>query len=276
MSESSNKTAWLKDIDKDTFARFCRFAYTGDYAEAAPDILLDEHTIGQEPVEETSPPPELEEEPGPGESFWPPAEEYAEEPAPEPEPEPPQEGPSEDSWGGWKSSRIRRKSKKNKKIRAKGSFQNGTIASHPSHPKLWASFVDKSYDYAVPQLFSPSRANAEVCEDYTPVFLCHASLYAFGDKYDIEPLRDLALYKLHDCLCKFTIYRQRVADVVELVRYAYKFTVSTHDALRSLVIQYVAANVERLSETPEFDELLKNGGEHAKDLVCLMVQRLNV
>ena len=286
MSESSNKTAWLQDIDKDTFARFCRFAYTGDYAEAAPDILLDEHTIGQESAEESPPPPEPEGEPDQGDSFWSPAA------VPEPEPESIQD-PSTGIRYGYDGiyKKKGKKSKKSKNANKKVSFLEGTVASPPSPPsppfppsppsppsppKLWESFVHRKYDYAVPQLFSPSRANAEACEDYTPVFLCHTSLYVFGDRYDIKPLRDLALFKLHDCLCKFTIYPQRVADVVELVRYVYEFTVSTHDALRSLVIQYVAANVEHLFETPEFDELLKDGGEHTKDLVCLMVQRLKV
>ncbi|OJD24008.1 hypothetical protein ACJ73_04636 [Blastomyces percursus] len=126
-------------------------------------------------------------------------------------------------------------------------------------------------------LLVPSRPNTEACEDYTPVFMCHSSLYIFGDKYDIAPLRQLALYKLHNCLCQFTIYKQRVADVAELVRYAYEYTLDRHDEpLRSLVAQYIAANVESLTGAPEFNDLLQEPGPHAKDLVCLMVGRLNL
>ena len=275
MSETSNRTAWLKDIDKDTFARFCRFAYTGDYAEPAPDIILDEHTIGEEPVGKVPYPPEPEAEPDL---------EPTPEPVPESDnrlsPEPSSSGNlyGQNTNGSPSTKRIGKKKKgKNSKRKSASLSQPTEIMDEVEAPKteLWESFADKQYNYTASLPPSPSRGNAEVCEEYTPVFLCHASLYVFGDKYDIEPLRELALSKLHDCLCKFTIYRERVGDVVELVRYAYSNTAGIHDEpLRSLVVQYIAASVERLTGVPEFDEYLEESGAHSKDLVCLIVQRL--
>ena len=46
MSEAQSEFAVLDDVDKQTFIRFCRYAYTGDYVAADPDILLDSSMIG--------------------------------------------------------------------------------------------------------------------------------------------------------------------------------------------------------------------------------------
>lgn len=42
MAEASDGRAVLKDVDEDTFIRFCQFAYTGDYVtpESTPPRLL--------------------------------------------------------------------------------------------------------------------------------------------------------------------------------------------------------------------------------------------
>ena len=60
--------------------------------------------------------------------------------------------------------------------------------------KSWNNFKSKVYATSKPA-FQP-RKNRESCEDYTQVFLCHARLYVFADKYDIDPLRALSVHKL--------------------------------------------------------------------------------
>lgn len=64
----------------------------------------------------------------------------------------------------------------------------------------------------------------ELCEDYTEVFLCHARLYVFAEKYDIEPLRKLSKQKIHQTLIGFHLYTERVGDIVVLLRYVYANT----------------------------------------------------
>ncbi|TKA24290.1 hypothetical protein B0A54_17936 [Friedmanniomyces endolithicus] len=59
---------------------------------------------------------------------------------------------------------------------------------------------------------SKARANTESCEEYTDVSLSHAHLYTFADRYDVEGLRELALYKLHQTLVKFTQFNERIGD----------------------------------------------------------------
>lgn len=287
MLESHEQCAWLKDVDEDTFARFCRFAYTGDYAEAAPDIVLDWKTIGEEPNGLTPP---IKEEPLMDEEI------PIEPPIAEPEPVPVAvpnipPAPVEPEYFQFTRHPVQsnadpfwavpaiKKDKKSKKLPKKRSPMRMEEIERPQEMRsmeLWESFATRKYSCVVPALLIPSRPNTEACEDYTPVFMCHSSLYVFGDKYDIEPLKQLALSKLHSCLCQFTIYKRRVADVTRLVRYAYQYTLESHDEpLRSLVAQYIAANVESLTGAPEFDDLLQEPGPHTKDLVCLMVGRLN-
>ena len=45
MKEAKEGSAWLEDIDEDTFTRFGQYAYTLDYPVPDPDILLDHSTI---------------------------------------------------------------------------------------------------------------------------------------------------------------------------------------------------------------------------------------
>ena len=86
------------------------------------------------------------------------------------------------------------------------------------------------------------RPNESSAENYTPVFLGHAQLYVFGDKWDVEPLKILVLHKLHVTLCEYNPYESRYSNVIELIRYTYAHTPCRKrmDPLRELVIQYVA------------------------------------
>lgn len=78
--------------------------------------------------------------------------------------------------------------------------------------------------------------------DDPEVFLCHARLYKFVDNYDVGPLRDLSLHKLQRSLAEFTLYDQRVGEIVHLMRYSYSNTtdhIGSADGLRILVAHYV-------------------------------------
>jgi hypothetical protein len=70
----------------------------------------------------------------------------------------------------------------------------------------------------------PARANTVPSEDYSEVFLSHAHLYIFAEKYDIQPLKRLALKLLHQTLAIFTPWPECVGDIVTLIRFIYKNT----------------------------------------------------
>lgn len=139
--------------------------------------------------------------------------------------------------------------------------------------KLWKIFESKAYAGPNPS-FHP-RKNRNSCEAYKDVFLSHARLYVFAEKWDIARLRMLSLKKLHKTLCVFTPYEERDEDIVALMRYSYANTERSDDPLRSLVIHYAACVVEKLVPSSKFKALLKEQGDLASDLVVKMIDRLD-
>jgi hypothetical protein len=142
--------------------------------------------------------------------------------------------------------------------------------------KLWREFEGRSYSTPLP-LFQP-RKNQESCEDYTEVFLSHARLYAFAEKYDIAPLCQLSLHKLHRTLTEFKLYDDRRGDIIELMRYTYLNTPDlseSMDPLRSLVIHYAAYVVEKLAKSDDFQTMLEELGQLGRDLVLWMLKRID-
>lgn len=86
------------------------------------------------------------------------------------------------------------------------------------------------------------RPNESSVKDYSPVFLGHAQLYVFAEKWGIESLLTLALHKLHATLCAYKPYKGRYGDVVKLIKYTYQNTPTQKriDRLRALITKYVA------------------------------------
>ncbi len=241
MSEAKEGCAPLKDVDEGTFVRFSQYAYTGDYVAADPDILPDSCTI-------TS-------------THLVPNEVSNAQPEPEPELEPVRDlsgfDISNDGWG------FSKKDTKKAKAWSKKS-------------ELWGNFKSKAYATSKPA-FQP-RKNRELCEDYTEVFLCHARLYVFADKYDVGPLKDLSLHMLQRTLAEFTLYDERIGDIINLLWYSYSNTTDrpeSIDDLKLLVVHYSACVVEDLSRSNEFQLLLEEVGSFARDLVKQMLERLD-
>ncbi|KAI1960267.1 hypothetical protein LOZ58_003989 [Ophidiomyces ophidiicola] len=136
------------------------------------------------------------------------------------------------------------------------------------------NFSNLKYDLAVPNFEKDPRRNMNPYEDYTEVFLCHARLYTFADKYDIPGLKAACLYKLHKTLVDFTLYKERRQDIVELVQYTYLNTrdmIEPMEKLRFLVIRYVASVAQELVQSTQFIELLGNMGQVGRDLIPLLV-----
>ena len=119
------------------------------------------------------------------------------------------------------------------------------------------------------------RPNESSVEDYTPVFLGHAQLYVFAEKWDIKPLKALVLHKLHATLCKYKPYEARYGDIIELIRYTYEHTPCRKrmDPLRELVTQYVAHEQTQIAGSEPCLALIENGGPFARDLVSIMLEK---
>ena len=82
-----------------------------------------------------------------------------------------------------------------------------------------------------------ARPNQAVNEDYANVFIGHAAMYVFGEKYGIPALKETALAKLHSTLNNFILFEERFQDVLVLVHYIYENTCATVkiDPLRELI-----------------------------------------
>ena len=282
MSEANEGCALLEDVEESTFIRFSQYAYTGEYIVADPEILFDSFTTAR-PSTWSKPAPStdnacfeaaaFEESP----SGFNTASTLAE------------AGPSVDT----KETEVivihsKKKNKIPKEVWEPKADQNlfkwedyqdvRESAPQSRKERLWKLFVGRTYNVSTPSFHH--RRNRESCEDYTDVFLCHARLYVFADKWDIGLLKQLSLHKLHQTLSVFTLYKERVGDIVTLMRYSYDNTPhppSTEDPLRSLLIHYATCVVETLVQSSEFKALLllEEARELASDLIVKMINRLD-
>ncbi|KAL7907077.1 hypothetical protein GGI35DRAFT_487482 [Trichoderma velutinum] len=133
---------------------------------------------------------------------------------------------------------------------------------------------NNSSAYAPPIIPFTPRKNTESCEDYSEVFLSHARLYVLADKYDIKELRDLCAHKLWVTLKEFTLYPERMGDIVGLVRYSFQNTLEG-DKLRTLLKDFCACIVEDLCKGQGFQDLIYEAPEFACELIKEMSTRLD-
>jgi hypothetical protein len=216
----------------------------------------------------------------------PPAEDPApEEPAhdaPPVEVDPPMEEAPVDSWGTWGVP-----TKKVKNARAQSRRQQAAGLK----PKLadLADFHSLSFPLLAPRnnhkVVCKPTEYFDRCHSYSGVFLCHASLWAVADYRLINPLKALALSKLHKTLCVFKLDDKNADDVIDLARFAYsedggggaKWGLLDGGAmtLRGLVCHYMAENAVVLSVHDGFMELVREGGDFVKDFFSLVVRRIN-
>lgn len=118
---------------------------------------------------------------------------------------------------------------------------------------------------------APARSN-QAHEDYTGTFLSHARLYVFAECYVIAGLMELSLNELHGALVAFTLYEERINDVVVLVRYCYDNLVP--EALREMITLYAVCKIDKLWVSEEFQALVEAHGELSRSLIGHMVKAL--
>ncbi|MCJ1243637.1 hypothetical protein MMC30_000834 [Trapelia coarctata] len=150
-----------------------------------------------------------------------------------------------------------------------------TMPRTPPPPPV-SAFQSRTYPLQTPPIQVSPRPNASPYEDYTPVFLGHARLYVFADKYDVESLKASVLNKLQRTLSIFVPFESRCGDIVELIRYVYGNTPTRQggvDALRELVSRYVAFEATGVAKSEACLELVEEDGSFARDLTMLLLLR---
>ncbi|KAK0949908.1 hypothetical protein LTR91_026071 [Friedmanniomyces endolithicus] len=292
MHEAKERCALLDDTTPATFVRFGQYIYTGDYLAAEQVVILDSASIERDQDNRNDEPHEDPQitrlsDPTPRQPT-PSTDEVAYQPAAI------VDSLEEHPWDAFTrtSSEPKKEKKRGKLIEfntgeaavaetAESSTQRCDVAVHSlplkKHELAWQSFVNTRYGSEDRIHTTTGRANTESCEEYTDVFLSHAQLYAFADRYDVEGLRELALYKLHQTLVNFTLFNERIRDVSELLCYSYDTTPERPGSLgrlRDLVIRYVACHIERFQRDPTLIMAMKRENSISVDLVDCLVQRL--
>lgn len=268
MKESKEHCVCWEDIDEKTFLRFGEWAYTGDYMPEEPEIILDASQIAiskKDAKNATSSKPENVVNClatfdfniatpsfvhcGRGTT-----------------------SPITATCGTCKTQFVT--------VRCQycGAHQFTTcpqcrgVSVGPKKKAMVEKFNNNSAYESPTTPFTP-RKNTESCEDYSEVFLSHARLYVLADKYDIKELRDLSAHKIWVTLKEFTLYPERMGDVVGLVKYLFQNTLEK-DKLRTLLKDFCACTVEDLCKGEGFQDLICETPEFACELIMEMSTRL--
>ena len=124
----------------------------------------------------------------------------------------------------------------------------------------------------------PPRKNLNASENYTDIFLCHAQLYVFAEKYDIQQLKDLAFEELHAVLAIFDLHVERAGDVGALFRYAYRNiqrSPADHEPLLGMLKDYLGYEMDTLMQDESFRELVKEDiNDMLEDYMMQVMTRL--
>ena len=268
MMEANIRATEWPDVDADTFTRFCEFCYLGDYTPpdyktVAYDLLPSFNNKSKKKGKKKK-------------RF---ASGWEDSLSPEPESAAaPEEAPVEEAAPEWDEPVPEESAASvENEVPEEAQIYNDRIANGSKHlAKYRLHQLLSSDEYPLPDSYKRFAdrfipfSNTSSRQDFTPVFLGHARLYVLADKYDVQPLKELVLHKLHQTLKSFSIYTARVVDLINLVRFAYSDeSTPTYndrvDDLRKLVVHYVATTLESIAESEPFMELLQDGGDFVKD-----------
>ena len=171
-------------------------------------------------------------------------------------------------WGTWSTKKDQKKKNTGQSSSLKGSLRESFIMQYD----LLSS--SHTFDPSIPA----PRGNVAPEEDYTEVFLGHARMYVFAEKYDIQPLKTLALLKLHRTLSIFTLFPERIGDIMTLLKYVYANTAETVDGnedIRPMLAHYIGTEMETLSKDGEIKDIMLDNGEMLGDFLKMFASRVS-
>ena len=261
MAEAQQGFATLEDVDVGTFLRFVEWLYHGWYHAAEPAVVMAVTGAGAGGSEvQTKKTPARKEMKSVN------LYELLEKPVDE-----------DDGWGAFGAAKKR----KGKKSWVVESPEPAVV--EPTHlPDPKEEFIARRYTlHNISRDHPQPRPNKSPDEDYTPIFLAHARLYVFADKYDIQALKVLAMEELHAVLAVYTLYEERTGDIIALLRYIYAETAEMggrgeEENLRKLMVQYVETEMGMLIRDLGLEALMiEDGGCLLGDFLCVMRRRLS-
>ena len=285
MAEAQKGFAVIEDFDEDTFARFIQWAYNGYYSAAEYELDIESHSLSDnESNDRKGAVPKLPLN-GTAESPSEPVVEVVQvEPFAEQEPaieEPAAESCEEPPAPEWEwFSGSKRSSNKGK--RAVSDIQEAYAhrsTTDFSKRDLKEAFVSRKETVRKTSISLPQpRRNQKRNENYTEVFLSHARLYVFAEKYDIQPLKTLALEELQAVLGIFDLYTERTGDIIALIRYVYANTgepVAGVEDIRTVLMLYFGYEMDILVKDDDFrDLMIEDGGALLGDFMKMVGKRI--
>jgi len=145
---------------------------------------------------------------------------------------------------------------------ASSSFKNEEQTLQLRHLRTYITFLQRDPNFD---------------KSYTESFLAHARLYVFAHTYHIDLLRAVILGKLKQMFNGALLLSKpearsetHLAMFAALVEYTFANTVelpNNPDPLRALVVDYAFADIKRLKTNDAFMELLGKGGSFTSALV---------
>ncbi|KAJ5551686.1 hypothetical protein N7535_000370 [Penicillium sp. DV-2018c] len=258
MSEAKARQVDWSDVDEDTFARLCEFAYFGNYTPPKCGLVDGKVPPTKGPVivkekKETENKLNVNGNDSPVES--------ATTTKRRTEPKAPHSD-EEDAKDDFDDPEIPYKEKSIRYAKLRGALE---MCSERCKKRQPGSHLN--YNFKPPK-------NSGSWEDFTPVFLEQARLYVLADKYCIDSLCELVVTKLHQTLKSFRLYDTGVNGIIELVRFVYNNTPDYGreqiDGLRDLVTCYVVSVLGQIGEKECFKELLEEGGPFVSDMWSLI------
>ncbi|KAF2440325.1 hypothetical protein P171DRAFT_475817 [Karstenula rhodostoma CBS 690.94] len=118
-----------------------------------------------------------------------------------------------------------------------------------------------------------SFENTSWRENFAPVFLAHARLYAFAEQYLAPALKMRALQNVRNTLAGYTLFVSGLEAVVQLARFAYERDYipdregRSVDPLRQLIVAYVVAHHKHFRNYSGHRQLLEGWNEYATDVL---------
>ena len=270
MAEAQKGFATLEDVDKDTFVRFIEWAHKKYYTAAkfttlvedgsdSAGLCIEDERVTEKPVQRTNNPAVEDDD-----QMLVTQDNY-----------PVQVIEDDDGWGV--STRIASSKK--------GKSKKGVLFPEPSTPRTVKEDMKHSFISRRPLKrknaikIPPPRGNKSSAEVYSDVFLSHARLYVFAEKYDIQSLKKLALDELHAILAVYTLYTKHTSDIINLLRYVYCNTSEPSEDvedLRTLMTQYMGCEMDILTYDEDFrDLMIEDGGALLSDFMTMVGRRIS-
>jgi len=110
-------------------------------------------------------------------------------------------------------------------------------------------------------------------KDHAGILLHHARVYILADRYGLLNLATLSLRKLHEAVLELDPDNQQLNDFVTLLCFCYEEP--RPEQLRRLVAHFTTCHIERLWESPTFQELVENHGSLSRDFMHFMLMRIS-